>query len=344
MSEIPIPVATRPWREVLRFALKALITAALLYWLIRSDTLEFGKVKLLVSSAEIFLVTALTWLFVAVGLSTVRWLCILRIDGTRLGVFRGAALQTMALFFNSLLPGNLGGDFIKNHAVVRGPGGRLLGLVMVERLIGLITLVWAAAIGLFSRGNRIFSDPSLFHLALAIALLLVGSLLGPWVVFRLVRESEERGENLALGTSGGARAFLRRHLSSAADVIRLLRQEPRWLATTMGVSFAMHLCNIAYFLYLTRLLGNPGASFGDVATVFPVGMLSFAVPISISGLGVGHVLFDALFSILHLEGGATIFNVYMFAYLVPCTLGAIPFIVMRSRPRDANLPKPSNAT
>src|SRR5690606_12227552 len=78
LSEIPIPVATRPWREVLRFALKALITAALLYWLIRSDTLEFGKVKLLVSSAEIFLVTALTWLFVAVGLSTVRWLCILR--------------------------------------------------------------------------------------------------------------------------------------------------------------------------------------------------------------------------------------------------------------------------
>jgi hypothetical protein len=92
----------------------------------------------------------------------------------------------------------------------------------------------------------------------------------------------------------------------------------------------MHLGNASYFWFLTRELGNPEAPLGHILMIFPIGMLSLIVPVSVSGLGVGHVLFEQLFNLLNLSGGATVFNVYMVAQLTPCVLGAIPYVMMRA--------------
>jgi len=59
------------------------------------------------------------------------------------------------------------------------------------------------------------------------------------------------------------------------------------------------------------------------------------LPISPAGLGVGHVAFDRLFSMIGLHDGATVFNVYLIGQLTPCLLGVIPYLALR---RTGKLP------
>jgi hypothetical protein len=103
----------------------------------------------------------------------------------------------------------------------------------------------------------------------------------------------------------------------------------------------MHVGNMLYFLFLTRELGNASAGIADAALVFPVGMLSVVLPVSISGMGVGHVMFNELFSIVGLHGGANVFNVYIVAQIAPCLVGAIPYLLMKKELPDGDLEVPS---
>lgn len=314
------------------FLIKVIVTATLITWLVRSGALEFGRVGILVSSWKVFSLTALTWMTMSVGLSSLRWVLILRMDGTRVSLFRGAALQWMALFFNGLVPGNLGGDFIKNHAILGGQGGRIVVLVLIERVIGVISLIWVASLGVALHMDTIARDATFRGLAMFLGFLMVSSILGPLLLLRwLPNPRDEAPAPLAQGSYlGRLRESLREQLLMANRSLAVIREARGGVALAFAASIAMHLGNMTYFLFLTRLLGNPGASLPDTAMVFPVGMLTLVLPVSISGLGVGHVMFNELFQIVGLVRGATIFNVYIIAQLVPSVFGAIPYLFLRS--------------
>ena len=65
-------------------------------------------------------------------------------------------------------------------------------------------------------------------------------------------------------------------------------------------------------------------------------MLSLVLPISPGGIGVGHVAFAELFKLIGVEGGATIFNVYLVGQIAPAMLGAIPYVLEK---RQHTLPE-----
>jgi hypothetical protein len=324
------------------FVIKVIVTATLITWLVRSGALEFGRVGILVSSWKVFFMTALTWMTMSVGLSSLRWVLILRMDGTRISLFRGAALQWMALFFNGLVPGNLGGDFIKNHAILGAQGGRIVVLVLIERVIGVISLIWVASLGVALHMDTIARDAAFRGLSLFLGFLMVSSVLGPILLLRWLPNPKDESP-VPLGQSsymGRLRATLREQLLMANRSLAVIRKARGGVALAFAASIAMHFGNMTYFLFLTRLLGNPEAALPDTAMVFPVGMLTLVLPVSISGLGVGHVMFNALFDIVGMVRGATIFNVYIIAQLAPSVFGAVPYLFLRSlrTPAEANSP------
>jgi hypothetical protein len=48
----------------------------------------------------------------------------------------------------------------------------------------------------------------------------------------------------------------------------------------------------------------------------------------------GGNVFDALYSVVGLTGGATVFNVFLIGQIVPCVVGVIPYLMLRrSRPQ-----------
>jgi hypothetical protein len=169
----------------------------------------------------------------------------------------------------------------------------------------------------------------LLPVAGAVFLLMAGSVIGPWVLFVVLKPFSPDAERGV--ASGGVVGLLRRAFQSTGGALQLIFLERATVLSGLAVSFLMHLGNIGYFLFLTRELGNPGAAFSEIAMIFPLGILTVVLPISISGFGVGHVMFNELFGLLGLTDGATIFNVFIVAQLSPCLLGAIPYLFMKSK-------------
>jgi uncharacterized protein (TIRG00374 family) len=330
-------------RSLPSLAVKASVTIALVWWLLRSGALEVSRVGILIGSPRVFLVTVATWITMTAVLSTLRWWVLLDGVGYPLRFGRALALQLMALFFNGLVPGNIGGDLLKNHAVVGKKGGRLVVLVLVERTIGLIALIWVAAIGVIPSIGHFGGTSPMSALVYLVLLLMTGSVVAPWLLLR-IRLDKKIQSRLAspssVGAWGSIRTGMLRIMNSALVSLEMVKGAKRQVVVAFFVSLTMHVGNTSYFLFLTRALGNSSAGIADAALIFPVGMLSVVIPVSISGLGVGHVMFNELFSIVGLMGGANVFNVYIVAQIAPCLVGAIPYLMLRSQlpEEDAEVP------
>jgi len=165
-------------------------------------------------------------------------------------------------------------------------------------------------------------------LAIADSVLSVLKIGGPLVVLAVLRWR---------GRAGAARA-----LGRVAAAAQLVVARPRVLLVAIALAVALHLSGLVMFATLARVLGDGAGAgaFVDLATVYPLGMLTMMVPISYSGIGVGHVAFERLFALLGMTGGATAFNVFLIGQTAPCLLGVFPYLALR---RVAPLPTAAEA-
>ncbi|MFW5925483.1 MAG: lysylphosphatidylglycerol synthase transmembrane domain-containing protein [Myxococcota bacterium] len=186
------PVSRR--RRVLSWALRLTITGGALAWVLSQTDLSklapaLGRVSVVaaVLSVLIFLVN----LFIG----ALRWRVLLRAYGARwkpslLLMWR---VYLVALFYNTALPANVGGDVVRGYVTRRafpGAAGAYL-VVAVERVFGLAGIFLLAAIGLLLHPIPAFANLTFFALigvliaAAAAASPLLGRRLAPWLPGRL---------------------------------------------------------------------------------------------------------------------------------------------------------------
>jgi uncharacterized protein (TIRG00374 family) len=315
------------------FAAKVIVAATLIGWLIRSGVLKMGALSIFVER-PILLVADLGLFLFAVLTGTLRWRALLKLAGATVPLGRAFQLQLTALFFNVVIPGNVGGDVVKALYVAReeAPEKRtaILLIVFVERLVGLGGLVLVATFVGILRGPLLWQTPQLRQLAMAVGFLGVCTLVGPALFVLGMRRAGDRLEAWTSGTTVIAK--LAGRLVAAA---RLLSAGPKQLVIALSLSMAAHAGTMTFFTVLTRVITEQDVPFSSVATVFPLGILTMILPISPAGLGVGHVAFDRLFSMIGLHDGATVFNVYLIGQLAPCLIGVFPYLALK---RSGQLP------
>lgn len=316
-------------RARLLFAGKLLVAALLLGWLARSNVLDFSKLGVVLSDRGLFAANLGAWALCSIVFATLRWRLLLTLSGARVGLVRAAMLQLTALFFNLVIPGNVGGDVLKALFVAREskPEARpaILLVVFVERLLGLMGLVGIAGLVLLVVGPP-STGPSTRGVVAAVALLALGFFgggLGAVVVARVF------GGALEQKVAGPSR--VRKLLVSLVQAFRLMASRPLVLLAALGLSMANHGTAMLYFTTLTRALTGQPVTFAQIATVFPLGLLSLLLPVSPAGFGVGHMAFERLFEAIGITGGATVFNVFLIGQMTPCLLGILPYLAMRSR-------------
>jgi len=315
------------------FAAKVIVAATLIGWLIRSGVLKMGALSIFLER-PILLVADLALFSFGVMMGAMRWRALLVLAGARVPLGRAIQLQLTALFFNVVIPGNVGGDVVKALYVARDeePSKRtaILLVVFVERLVGLGGLVLVATVVGILRGPLLWQTPQLRQLAMAVGFLGICTIVGPALFVLFMRRAGDRLESWTTGTT--AIAKLAGRLVAAA---RLLSSGPKQLFIALSMSMAVHCGTMGFFTVLTRVITETDVPFSSIATVFPLGILTMILPISPAGLGVGHVAFDRLFSMIGLHDGATVFNVYLIGQLTPCLLGVIPYLALR---RTGKLP------
>src|SRR5687767_1088960 len=145
---------------------------------------------MLVERPSLLLFDLAVWAFFVV-VATLRWRVLLRLANVSLPFLRLLQLQLTAMFFNVVIPGNVGGDVVKALYVARDADPKqrttILLIVFVERLLGLAGLVTMATLVTVLRSSTLFGNELLRPLATAVCLLgagLVASVTGFVLVMR----------------------------------------------------------------------------------------------------------------------------------------------------------------
>lgn len=305
-------------RERLVVVVKVVATSLLLGWLLRSGTLELDSLSLLVRSPRVLFSTLALWFAVPFLMNTLRWRVVLGMVGERVPLPRALALQTMAQFFNIAVPGNVGGDVLKNYYIMPRRPGAIVSCALMERYVGLLALfLVGVAFSVFSDDLPGRSTEAVFVLGIVAA----GMSLGLLVVVFAVR----RRESLRVSSKTSLVAKL-------LGIVGSFEQQGLLRASVISLvlSALMHLGSFSYFTLIAHAMSDKPLPIVALAAIYPLGMATVVLPVSVAGLGVGHLAFEQLFRWVGLEGGANIFNVFILGVLAPNVVGIIPYWLLRA--------------
>jgi uncharacterized protein (TIRG00374 family) len=236
------------------------------------------------------------WVLAAVGLVIVdrtlmayRWLLLLRAIEPGRHVPLGAVVRVffVSTFVGSFLPGSVGGDAARAYGLSKlgVPTADALASVVVDRLLGVVSLLLAAAVGLVVVRRLVegWAIAAIAGLGLAVA---VAALL-------LLFDSRV--------LSGGVRWLtaarmprLERLANKGLTAIRQYGRHRRQLTTVLAVSMVVQGLRILQAWCLGLALALTVGPSWYVAFV-PVVVLVMLLPISVAGLGTSQAAFQVLF-------------------------------------------------
>ena len=311
--------------------LKLGIALSLVGYLVQQGKLDFSKLTILIEKPEVLVATVLGWIVVLVLMISWRWQLLLRGMGLEASFPRVLQLYLIGLFFNSTMPGAVGGDIIKAVYVMRDHRAKnktpAMLTILLDRIIGLMGLFLIGAVAVSLKLPTFWASPMLKPIVLMIYGLLVFTVVFYAVVFIPVAEERDPFRKMIQFQIPGF-GILRKIYAA----LLVYRDNPATLVYALLISVAVQTCTLSYFLYLTGTM-FPEMAFDvfDFAAIYPVGILATALPLAPGGLGVGHVAFDSLYHFIGMEHGADVFNVYLLASITLSLSGIVPYLFVKKK-------------
>jgi uncharacterized membrane protein YbhN (UPF0104 family) len=259
------------WRRWLPLAARILVPALfLLWWFKFADREAFLEAIAHIPPAAMLPALALALGNMLIG--AFRWRLLMRALGARELPTLATATRVLfvGLFYNTFVPGSIGGDVVRGVVSRRNFDNPLASYVVVllERLIGL------SALGVVFLAGVAWGPPLVDIRALL-----------PWI-----------GGLVALGVVIAVAAV------ASGRFGRLWRQIPRFerpadLLAIFGISFVGHGLTIAMFYLLSRGMDLP-LTLADLAFVVPLGLVAGVLPVAIAGVGPREAALVALLRLL----------------------------------------------
>ena len=259
-------------RRLVGFALKAGISALLLYFAVAGVNLSVLGVRLKELKIE-WMLGAVALAGLQIAFLAARWQQIARACAAQMTSESAFRLSLISAFFNQVLPSTVGGDAMRIWLFSREGAGWIKAThsVLLDRFIGL----------------------------LALALLVIACL--PWTL-EVIKDPVGRTALLVIGIGSvsGAVAFVAsgylrwrwlqawapsRHLTEMARTVRRVLFVARTGVPVMAMSFAIHGLTAAIAWCAARSINAP-VTYVDALQLIPPVMLISTIPISVAGWGV----------------------------------------------------------
>lgn len=262
--------------KILLFIIKLIVSSSLLYFVLSRAGVE--KVVSIIRTINpfAFILSILIYIF-SIYVSTMRWRLLLPEE------FRAKRLFSFYLigsFFNTFLPGIIGGDAVKTYYLYKeiNKGGLSLASVFMDRYIGFVSLMLIGSIAYIS-GFKYISGTIIEWLLPAIILLfLIASL----VIFGL-----RFGKKIKV-------------LSEFYVYFDEYRNQKTLIAKTIFLAFIVQIMSTITMLVISLGLGQQ-ISLLYFFIFFPIITTISTLPISISGIGVREGSFVLLFGLLGIK-------------------------------------------
>jgi uncharacterized protein (TIRG00374 family) len=280
-------------RQTLPWTIKIAVSGGLLYLLLRQNPEQLWKTMRTASFP--WLALALAMQFVVLIVSTWRWRLLLLAQHLAFP-FRAVLRSYMvALFFNNFLPSNIGGDVIRIGDTAKQAGSKTLAttIVLVDRGIGLLGLVFVAALGstMAARVSEKFGPvgPGILWgmLAGAIAIATVAVLM-PQTVAAALRPLRTLHQE-----------WVEERIDRLTGALAKFRDAPWSLVLGFGAAVVVQGLFVGFYFMIATSLHVP-IPLAHLAIVVPLSLIVQMLPISLGGLGVREATFAAYFTQLGL--------------------------------------------
>lgn len=313
-------------RRYLVLCLKIILAFGVLAWLC-TGRLDLSKILEAPLSFELFAFGAL--LFASMLLPAVRWWWLLRIQQIDAPLWQAIQLSWVGYLTALILPGAASGDLAKSWMIVRRQPtarARSLSTVIVDRVVGLYSLVLlAAASAAWVLSTGPIEGP-VAGMAAAVFLLLVGAtvgamvmLLGPWkrVLWRFVPAE---------------------WFEAWRESYQLYWQSKRALAGCLALSLISSMLTALSFGAADRVFGGNVGWSASLLTG-PLVVLANCLPLTPGGVGVAEATASELFAQFGAANGAEMM-LSVRLMMAALSLPALFALFSRQQNRISSIPQP----
>lgn len=280
----------RPWLWVV----KGVISGGLLYVLF--SRIDLAKLWATARTASPgWLVTALGLYLLMVLVSAWRWGLLLRAQHV---AARTAALvrsYLVATFFNNFLPSNIGGDVIRIRDTAAAAGSKTLAttVVLVDRGIGLLGLVFVAAVGasLTARAADTLGP-------WGAVLLWVACLAGVAIAVPIIMWPESVGR-LLHPLKSLHQEWVEERIARLVEALGKFRSAPGALGLGLLGAVVVQAVLVGFYAAIASALHVP-IPLAHLAILVPLSFVVQMAPVSVNGFGVREATFGVYFTRLGL--------------------------------------------
>ncbi|NRA45741.1 MAG: flippase-like domain-containing protein [Oligoflexales bacterium] len=310
--------------------LKIVIAGLLIWWLVSDDKLDFADLNRLWQNPSILVATLAFWGIGAVILCALRWRALVLGMNFSLSVVQSIRLNLIGLFFNTIMPGVVGGDLIKAIYVCKGQAKitkvPVLLTILLDRVMGLVALFALSMAAIILNWNVVMANAMLKPFVMLIFGIMAGLCL--FAVFvALPTEFKEKVPPISWIYRLIMKVIFVKNIYLA---LRSYKDKPGYILQALGFAFLHQLIYMLLFILVTNSFTANPIQIGLLATVLPLAIVTTALPLAPGGLGVGHVAFEKLYAMIGLSDGANVFNIIFFSVVFLNLLGSIPYLFMRS--------------
>jgi uncharacterized protein (TIRG00374 family) len=238
---------------------------------------------------------------ISILITFLRWYVLVRAVELPFRLLDALRLGFIGLFFNTFMPGSVGGDIIKAAFLAREQNRRTVAVatVLMDRAIALWALVWFVALlgaGFWMSGLLVGQGAEPCRAIVTIAWIIIGASMVVWVGLGLL--PAHRAERFA-----GRLTRLPKVGHSAAEFWRavwMYRCRPRSVFGVLVLSWVGHVgfVFLFYFSALTLWTTDSGQKLPTLAQHFlivPIGLVIQAMPFFPGGAGIGELGFGLLY-------------------------------------------------
>lgn len=333
--------AGRVWKNIFAF-LKISIAILIIFYLFKSGWLTKKTLTKLFRVENIpSLIMSCLFFFIAQGLCTLRLLLLLKAIDLPLRFLKGFKLVMVGNFFNTVIPGMVGGDLVKGYYLVKSEKekrGQSAGIILMDRVLGLLALIFISGISiiyLLSQKNSILYP---YRYESYITLAVIGSvsvLFGAFFVFG--RKQRVRGKIKAFFTA----IFRKSIFYYLLEGFGVLVKHYPILMYSFFVSILIQLCSLSGLL----ILGNTVTeSLPDVITLAAVStavIMVGIIPVTPGNLGWTEFIAAFGWSAVGSNAGAAIFLSWRIITVICSLPWGLVFLFMADR-RGQILTHPGN--
>lgn len=306
---------------------KVFFAVGIIFWLVSSGKLDFNLLNDLLNSGP-NLAYGLLFLVCTTSITSFRWKLILELKtSAKLKFTKILPINWIGLFFSTFLPGIVTGDVLKLLYVKdidkNFSKTFLLTSIVMDRVFGLCGLLFlTGVISALNYDGLVAISPDVKILLHTNFLLFAGA-----VFFLIGLFLPKKIQDKIIGLIKLI-PLLGNKAANTFEQVWLFGQYTRTTLSCVALSIMTQFFGIMAFWILTSPFYGKEISLGQAFGFIPMGLLATAVPIAPSGAGVGHAIFDKLFNIVGVSGGASLFNLYFLCLILINLLGVIPYLII----------------